>query len=318
MSLDNRTYLHLYSFSKMNQKKIYCYLEENFRINLFKKFKKHYSTIVNASRLLKVSEDKIRGWITGRNVRGIKHRIIPVQASILFQIAKGLNLGFNLVEKKIIAIKTDANSHLLKNPILPIRLNYPLGRLLGMSLGDGHLTKNSTIVYSNTSKILIEEAVDCINSLGMTNFKVSPTKDIIYLIIPNVIGIILNELGAFRGNKAKNEDDVRFNKNIKYYPSEFKLGLLSGLIDDEGSVIKDGKIYFEQRLPHIVNGTKNLLNEFGIETSEMLSVQKRKRHYFYVYKKSERKKVLDLDLLHHPSKQERLVRIVQEDSHGRQ
>lgn len=313
--------LHLFDLSENIQKRIYCYLDEDFRKDFFRKFRNHYGTIVNASRNLKISEDKVRGWVLGKNIRKIRNRIVPIQAYFLFQIAKELKMNSEDVEKKIISIKTkSSSSHLLKKPYLPIPLNYELGRLLGISLGDGHLTKNSTVVYANNSDKLIEETRNCVNFLGDITLKIGYSNGLKYLIIPSVIGFILKELGTVDGNKVAQKENVRFIKNINSLPDEFKLGVISGLLDDEGSVIRDGKygkIYFEQHIPHIVKGIQKLINSFGIRTSEVFTDRKRSRFYFYIYRRSELKKVLNMNLFKHPDKAEKLTRIVTGDLIGK-
>ncbi|MEM7818905.1 MAG: LAGLIDADG family homing endonuclease [Candidatus Aenigmatarchaeota archaeon] len=305
----NISHIHLFELHPQIQEKIYCFLNEEFRTKFFSDFLKFYSSISQASRRLNISEDKVRGWIKGKNVRKVQHRIIPIQASILFRLSRDMNYELEKVEANIIGLKTKgANSSILRNPKLPIKLDYHLGRLVGCALGDGHLTKHFTIIYSNTSTELIKELKKCVLRLGKIKVRDKVSKKFKYLIIPSIIGTILNGLGVISGNKTKQKEYVRLPKITFKSPLEFKLGVISGLFDDEGSVIKGGKIKFKQALPNLVEELKELIQSIKINTSERL--QDGNEYCFYIYRKKDREKVKKLELFKHPEKVKRLNKII--------
>jgi hypothetical protein len=311
-----RSVVNLYAFPISLQERIYCFLSDGFRNNFCNKLLKKYGTIVNISKKYKISEDIIRGWRTGRNIRGISNRIIPIKCSLLFKIGKDIGYSKSILQKSITGLKTKgARSTILIDPVLPIKFNYSLGRLIGCSLGDGHLNKCSTIVYANTSKKLINELTKCVNNVGNIRVSIKKYKDCYILIIPNIIGIILEYFDVPTGSKVSKKHSVKLPKFVFDAPLDFRMGIISGLMDDEGSVIKDGKIKFKQALPELVSDLKRLLNDLDIITSKRLIDGS--QYYFCIYRKSERLKVRNINVFKHPSKIDRLDKIIRSDMNGR-
>ncbi len=301
--------LHVYELPDKTQERIYCRLDEKFRKNFFLRALKTFNTKVKLAKTLGIGEDIVYGWINGKNIRG-KKRIVSISVKNLFTLAKILVRNFNEVEKNIISIKAKGPlSKEIMNPKLPINLNYEMGRLIGISLGDGYITKTGTIIYSNTEDALINEAKKCAQRFGDVYLEHNKKNN--YLLIPAGIGLILNGVGI--PLKAKTKTKIHIPRIVFNGPKEFQFGVISGLFDDEASVIKDGKIVFEQNLENVVKDAKKLLNIFDIETSDVKKGVRKDGRIRYSFNLRGgvhiRKYLLKIGLFKHPKKIRRLENI---------
>jgi len=239
------------------------------------------------------------GWIN-------YNKTIPLNKLII--LSKLAKYPWNLIEQKIISIKSGSNNQGEVYPKLPFVMEFELGSIVGHILGDGSIdSRYQQVFYSNSDKSLLKEFSDYMVKI----FEIKPriwmqkrpdfgkTKwdkrlDSIEnlqdgrncgLFYPSICGRILNGLFdnfALGFNKSLSNGILKHNL-------EFKRGLIKAFYGDEGSIMKgSNSIRLFQDRKEILKTFRKLLKEFKIDAGEIKKYMKRnkERYYFNIYKKS--------------------------------
>ncbi|MBI4177545.1 MAG: hypothetical protein HY516_04220 [Candidatus Aenigmarchaeota archaeon] len=296
---------HLSDFSTKNQKEIYCFLEDTFRKDVLERAINIVGSKRKLADKLGVSGDVVQGWTGGKFVRGQK-RIIPIPLYCLFYLGEIISEDSKFIESKIIGLKCKSSNSKIVEAKFPIMLSYDLGRLVGSSLGDGHITGNSTLVYANKDEHLILCLKNLIRNLFNADSRIiDGSNQMKYLVVSAVVGKVAEEFGSPRKNKilAENSGGLDLDKIYKA-TEEFKIGFLSAIIDDEGCVRDDGRIKLKMRLRSVIELCRTTLEDRGIRVSKVF-VENSK--FFYIYFP-----VNDKIILRSPSKSKKLKILLKE------
>ncbi len=252
---------------------IYVKLNEKFNRNFFDEVRKKAGNIRNLSKL------------TGINLRMLcyyKARSRAVKISTLFKL---LNFSrgpqgseiVNILEPHIKEIKFGRRGKNV-NPKLPIFLSMELARVLGHVIGDGGIYNkhaNFTVTYSNKSNVLLDEfKSDIKNIFGGVSPKIFYNKDACctQLFYPSIIGIILTKVAGIQTKEKKHVPKV-----VKNAPIDLKKEFLRALFDDEGNVnLEAFKLNIEMANFDVISNTKKLLEEMGINSGEIIKIERNK------------------------------------------
>lgn len=147
------------------------------------------------------------------------------------------------------------------------KLDFDFGYIIGILLGDGCYTDNNANEYRislHKPKIeILKKFEEFIKNIGLDNYKYrSKNKDSNYdeiYVINKELKLFLHEIGLKMSKATDKYIDSNFLKSNK----EFRLGLLSGLVDTDGSVgIK--KVIFTSSSPKLLDTYIELLRSLSI------------------------------------------------------
>jgi intein/homing endonuclease len=239
------------------------------------------------------------------------------------------------MEEKLIGLKDLKSDNYieLNKSKYKIRIKFPieacteLASLLGHALGDGHIKKNGEqFQYFNKNKELVDNVRKDIRKIFGIDLKTHLRKDsYIYCIYaPAIVAKILITFGAPMGRKTTK--DIVVPEWIIKGSTKIKKFFIRALFDDEGWVgvtqgnfaigfgqnKKDNLIESHRRYMEQI---KNMLQEFGIETSEVFERSKKGDSIqlgFKIIGYDNIKKFLDEIGFGHKLKQEKSLRILNE------
>jgi hypothetical protein len=227
--------------------------------------------------------------------------VVPL--TIIKRIVKKSKFTWNDVERNLLGIKLQGGKkEIFIKPRFPLKIDAKLGRIVGNILGDGSVSQDFEVFYTNQDKILAKEFYQSVKEkFGLEgriwiqkpgNFKkkskwikrIYSIEDIlngyqIGIFYPKIVGLILNSIF---NNFAKGFHKT-ISKNILEAPQEFILGLLGGFYDDEGNVsISSGGIRVFQKNRKILESIQKLLNQFEIKSMSIkFYIKNNKKHYYF-------------------------------------
>ena len=200
--------------------------------------------------------------------------------------------------------------HKIKAPIVPqinIEINEDLAELIGIILGDGHLSKSGNTLTITLNFAEEQNYVEYVKKLLRRILSIEPSIVELPDNKANQIRIygkgIINafvKVGMKTGNKVKNQVGVpNWIKNKK----EFCASCLKGLLDTDGSIFltSDKKriaMNFKNNSKPLVESFKEMCKKLAIKTSEIYegwtySRGKRFRHYKVgIFKQSQIKRFI--------------------------
>ena len=268
---------HILDFSDTT----YIYLKDNFRGEFFKSTFERVGGKRPYARFLGLGQMTVKHYHKGYFYKnGIKYlQSIPVS---LFKKSSSL-MDDDLKEKlenNIYLLKAHGKSIPILNPKLPINESPAFYRIVAHMIGDGSAPKNHSPYYANTCKELREQLKEDLEIFGTV--KVSETKTTTTPIIcfPKVITDVLSHILDI---KFTHPD--RIPRDIFYSSDDCKSSFLRALFDDEGTISTNLAISMDNL--NLVSEIKSLVNNFGIETSRVITKKNRlHRDNFYFSIKS--------------------------------
>jgi intein/homing endonuclease len=159
----------------------------------------------------------------------------------------------------------------IKNPKFPISFSYVLSRIAGHLVGDGGISRNMIVHYTNKLKDLTDQfKSDITDAFGEVDIYEYNDDGITQVSAPSIVGLILT---AFFGRQSKGYKHV---PEIVLNSDKFsKILFLRAVFDDEGSVnLSEKEIELQMTSKPILEKIKELLSEFGIRTGK---ISKRKK-----------------------------------------
>jgi len=167
--------------------------------------------------------------------------------------------------------------------------NERIARLVGHAFGDGYIhTTKLYLIYTNSSSSLLEH-IRTVVSEEFGDVTVCPRrsgKGVPQLQFSANVGRALHSFGAPKGSKVHQQYSIP--NWIRNGTREIKASFLSAIFDDEGYfreerdqmqiVLKQAKIArLEESLHRYLQGIARLLQDLGIQTSDVKRDQTKKR-----------------------------------------
>jgi len=284
--------------------KVHVRINQSFLENLMKKASKnkkpHYDKNFISKLGMKINSKTktcmtIYGWVK-------YNKTIPMDK--LLRITKLANYSHTKVESNIINIKAGQHGGEI-SPKFPIKLDYKLGSIIGHILGDGSIDlKYNQVFYSNSDKNLLNEFESNMYQIFRVKPRIWMQRTSTFdgktrwekrlnsinelkegrncgLFYPTICGLILNTIfkNFARGKNKK------ITKTVLGANKEFKIGLIRAFYDDEGSVVKDIRLFQDRK--DMLKEFIKLLDEFDINCSKIKSYIKKnkERYYFSIHRK---------------------------------
>ncbi len=181
-------------------------------------------------------------------------------------------------EKQILGIKGMQTSRMIYSPKLDISLSTELAQILANLYCDGCIDKINcyTATYVNTYKELVSRFKNnFIKVFGKIELYEGKTH--VYIInLPAFIGKLLYHKFQI------NEDKIPIQ--VINSSKEIKSAYLQAVFDDEGSIHKGhGQIRIKMKPKSYIEDVQKLIQEFGIETSQVIKEHDKRngRNYYY-------------------------------------
>jgi len=257
------------TLEELPEKEIYVEVDSEFKEKI-KDWIKNKHSLKEFSEKIETSVRIIEHWLSEESLL----RLDTFKAIIKY-------FGLDCKTIKIVSLRGKSGARII-NPKLPFDFTTKSGvRIIAAILGDGSLSKKSSI-YSNTNLELIDGFIeDAKNVFGSLELKVRPKEkgsNVLVVDIPNICSKVLENIGLPAGSKVENNPHIpRFIFNLgKEKIAEF----ISQIIDDEGSVsiasrhLKIGFCVIEtEERSNLIYDLQKLLLKLNIE-SEIYQYEK--------------------------------------------
>jgi len=251
------------SLNDIDGKDIFVKLKGDASKKLKQKIKEY--GIATISKKIKNSDRIIRHWLTDKTF--IRYDILKELSNLL---------GIENIENRIQCIRGKHGS-LINKPILPFDFTTITGaRFIASILGDGTLSKDYEVYYSNSDTDLIKGFVKdsriIFGDVKINIRKKSDKQAVNIVSLPLICGKILAGTGLSAGRKVSINQRIpdfifKLDENKKWH-------FLSQIFDDEGTVNLKAK-YIRIKLAiesrhkefHLIKGLAELFNSLGIKTA---------------------------------------------------
>lgn len=187
-----------------------------FREHIFRIALKKAKSMANLSKLTKLSKQTLFNHMYGKsmNVKGLKTLLRFIDANLMEAYGHIEGISENKIK-------------------LPIKLNNKESAIVFAAiLGDGSNT--SRVMYKNKDKILLNKVEENVK-LWIGNVVIDcreSSKGIPYIVLPRVMGRILNFVGIPAGKQTNLNPGIP--KVIKYSEKSIKKAFIQQFFDDEG------------------------------------------------------------------------------------
>lgn len=151
-----------------------------------------------------------------------------------------------------------SQAHLKNIPNFPTEMNEDLAYLMGLITGDGCLTIENRVLFTNIDKDLVESFIRIVNGYGLMNIQCKGNKD--YMVSSILFREYLRQLDMC----IKKADFKYVPKTIMKAPRECVIAFLQGLFDTDGSIEKKFQLSYCSKSKRMINEVQLLLLNFGI------------------------------------------------------
>ncbi len=264
--------------------KVYVKIKEDIRSEFFRYIKTKFGGEKKLSKLLNtyLTRSHIFNWKIGKQYCPLK-----ILNSFLYIFEEKDKIRY----KKVILfnvekLKAGSKSISISNIKFPIKFSPNLARIAGHLVGDGGVSDTGEdkyrVYYTNKCKKLVKAFnADIKKTFG--NIEIYDFFDkrcnTINIKLPKIVGIILVQFFGFQANNLKHIPEIVFKSN-----NPNKSLFLQALFDDEANIhIQGRKITIMMTNRKIIEDTKTLLQDFGIETSKVKKMKKDKGNRKSIY-----------------------------------
>ncbi len=244
---------------------IRVYFNEDFRIELFRLLKGNESRNKLAKKF-GVNTTTIKSYFqTGVDSDGLR-TYAPI--NIIKKLPEILSVSINSkfmkeLEENIVAYRARAG-WAVTNPILPIRETPELYSIVAHMICDGTAGKGKTPCYYNTCKELREKFKKCLRVFGNVETNEYEVQNNVYAVMfPKAITDILSHVFQVPFVRTPN-----LPKSFFTAPKECQYAAIRAMFDDEGC-ISNNQLTFTQKEIGVMNNTKVLLEDIGIQTGKI-------------------------------------------------
>lgn len=193
------------------------------------------------------------------------------------EIANVLDLGESSVYKRLLRLgikpipfKKKTYRNINYNVIIPKRHSKELAELVGILLGDGHLTPTQVTVTLGKKDIYVDYVSSLVRDLFKVKPKVATTKDGHYVVYLGSVRLVRWFLGmGLSFNKVKAQVDI---PSWCFKNKKFMTSVVRGLIDTDGSVYKlrfGAQISFCNRSRPLSESVRLILKRLGFSPSKI-------------------------------------------------
>lgn len=151
-----------------------------------------------------------------------------------------------------------SQAHLKDIPNFPKELNEDLAYLMGILTGDGCLTIENRVMFSNIDGDVIERFKSIVNSYGIDHIACKEGKD--YIISSILFREYLRQIGL----SVEKADFKHIPKVIMQAPKKYVIAFLQGLFDTDGSIEKKFQLSYCSKSKRMIKEVQLLLLNFGI------------------------------------------------------
>lgn len=168
-----------------------------------------------------------------------------------------------------------SQAHLKDIPNFPMEMNKDLAYLMGILTGDGCLTIENRVMFTNIDGDIVQRFKQIVNSYGLSHIMCKENKD--YIISSIFFREYLRQL------------DMCIEKaNFKYVPrtimcapKECVIAFLQGLFDTDGSIEKKFQLSYCSKSKRLIREVQLLLLNFGIISHIRKKYNKKFNTYAY-------------------------------------
>lgn len=247
----------------------YVELKEKFRKLVRKKIYKKFETLKQFSVQTKI--------ISSSYLSSILKASGYTELAVWLRICKVLDVSVGSFKENILKIRAKNGKFFLKLEQLPILTSSDLASLVGHGFGDGHITEEGCLEYTNKEMSLHTEVLRIIYKLfGVNEYAENDRKNVKRRRYNVIVGKITHLAGVPKGNKITQSFSVP--RWILNGSEKIRKSFTRALFDDEGTVKSDGReilIKFSRNEMHIASlqkfmeQIKQLLEDLGIEATSV-------------------------------------------------